>query len=173
MTRFNQEDDDNILQDGQSFRVSMTQRDSLSPLQRSVAVARDSKPVITDGRTTDPTALNRPGFRVPTVNDRKATRDAYAEKDFQDSVAWRTDAQPRGQSSESGFGSKGPIGQRAGDICMTGGHAPGHLHNINDQLVCVPDPDDYRTDSSGRTVDQRQAEYLAYDQRISSAWKTP
>jgi hypothetical protein len=39
---------------------------------------KDAKPQFTDGRTTDPTALNRPGFRVPVVNDRRAVHDAYA-----------------------------------------------------------------------------------------------
>jgi hypothetical protein len=38
----------------------------------------DAKPQFTDGRSTDPTALNRPGFRVPVVNDRRAVHDAYA-----------------------------------------------------------------------------------------------
>lgn len=63
--------DNKILKDGERLRVPMTMRDSLSPLQQSVAA-------FTDGRTTDPTALNRPGFRVPTVLDRTKVRDAYA-----------------------------------------------------------------------------------------------
>jgi hypothetical protein len=40
--------------------------------------SQDARPQFTDGRTTDPTALNRPGFRVPVVNDRRAVHDAYA-----------------------------------------------------------------------------------------------
>jgi hypothetical protein len=39
--------------------------------------SQDARPQFTDGRTTDPTALNRPGFRVPVVNDRRAVHDAY------------------------------------------------------------------------------------------------
>jgi hypothetical protein len=77
MNRFSKRDDedDRILKDGERLRVSMTMRDSLSPLQRSVADSTNNR--ITDGRTTDPLALHRPGFRVPIVNDRKAVRDAY------------------------------------------------------------------------------------------------
>ena len=33
--------------------------------------------LITDGRTDDKMSLNRPGFRVPIVHDRRAVRDAY------------------------------------------------------------------------------------------------
>lgn len=33
---------------------------------------------ITDGRTMDPLALQRPGFRIPVVNALRAVRDAYA-----------------------------------------------------------------------------------------------
>jgi hypothetical protein len=65
MKRIN-DDDDEILKDGQRVRISMTMRD---------AAIRDAK--FTDGRTTDPTALNRPGFRVPAVQDRRAVHDAY------------------------------------------------------------------------------------------------
>jgi hypothetical protein len=39
--------------------------------------SQDAKPQFTDGRTTDPTALNRPGYRIPIVQDRRAVHDAY------------------------------------------------------------------------------------------------
>jgi hypothetical protein len=71
MTRIKSDDEDKILKDGERVRISMTMRDSLR--------SQDAKPQFTDGRTTDPTALNRPGFRVQVVNDRRAVRDAYAD----------------------------------------------------------------------------------------------
>jgi hypothetical protein len=63
-------DERGILKDGRSVRVSLTMRDS--------AMSRQANR-ITDGRTSDPLALHRPGFRVPVVNDRRATRDAYQQ----------------------------------------------------------------------------------------------
>jgi hypothetical protein len=84
------DDDDKILKDGESLRVSMTMRDSLSPLQRSVADATSRVTNrITDGRTDDPLALNRPGFRVPVVNDRRAVRDAYQHYETSVTNAYR------------------------------------------------------------------------------------
>jgi hypothetical protein len=43
--------------------------------------SNDAKPQFTDGRTTDPFALQRPGFRIPVVNDRRAVHDAYTADD--------------------------------------------------------------------------------------------
>jgi hypothetical protein len=78
MSRHN-DDDDKILKDGESVRISMTMRDSLDNNRIT-----DAKPQFTDGRTTDPTALNRPGYRIPAVNDRRAVHDAYAK--YQDEL---------------------------------------------------------------------------------------
>jgi hypothetical protein len=96
-----------ILKDRGRVRISMTMRDSLSALQRSVAddTARDTNR-ITDGRSDDPTALNRPGFRVPTVQDRRAVNDAYAEYQNELTNAYRRvgtqsedDTQDHGQTT--------------------------------------------------------------------------
>ena len=82
MSRHDAYDDDNfktitdldgkptrVLKDRGRVRISMSMRDSVS--------LRDAKPQFTDGRTTDPTALNRPGYRIPVVQDRRAVHDAY------------------------------------------------------------------------------------------------
>jgi hypothetical protein len=72
MTRIKSDDDeDKILKDGKRIRISMMMRDS-------AIRDGDAKPQFTDGRTTDATALHRPGFRVPVVQDRTKVRDAYA-----------------------------------------------------------------------------------------------
>jgi hypothetical protein len=81
------DDDDKILKDGESLRVSMTTRDSrLSPLQRSVAAStgsrQDAKPAFTDGHNlVDPAAGLKPGYRMPTVQDRSRVHDAYDKAD--------------------------------------------------------------------------------------------
>ena len=64
---------DGVLRDGCTMRTSMTLRDAAMARQQQASTNK-----ITDGRTNDPTALNRPGYRIPVVNDRRATRDAYA-----------------------------------------------------------------------------------------------
>jgi hypothetical protein len=144
-----------VLKDGRAVRVPLMLRDSLRQ--------QDARPRITDGRSDDPTALNRPGFRVPTVQDRRKVADAYAERAFEDENAWRSMA-------------GGPRGAAAGDICTVreGGHdegAPGHLHSINGRLVCVPDP--AYAGHDGRTVDRKQEAFLAYDKWVAEQWKVP
>jgi hypothetical protein len=94
-----------VLKDKGRLRVSLTMRDSLSPLQRSVAgdTARDNNH-ITDGRSDNPTALNRPGFRVPVVNDRRAVHDAYATYDSELCSRYRcNDGKGFGSPNEGGY----------------------------------------------------------------------
>lgn len=55
----------------------------------------DAKAQFTDGRTTDPTALNRPGFRVPVVNDRRAVNDAYTAYETSLTNAYREATIPK------------------------------------------------------------------------------
>jgi hypothetical protein len=84
-----------VLKDKGRFRVSLTMRDSLSSLQRSVPddTARHNNR-ITDGRSDDPTALNRPGFRISMVNDRRAVHDAYASYDAELCSRYRCNDEP-------------------------------------------------------------------------------
>jgi hypothetical protein len=94
-------DRNGVLRDGFTMRVPLTMRDSLSPLQRSVAdsTARDNNR-ITDGRSDDPTALNRPGFRIRTNDIRQKVMDAY--QDYEDALvnAYRCDDEERDGSED-------------------------------------------------------------------------
>jgi hypothetical protein len=65
------------LRDTFSMRIPTIFRDSKVTGAGSKADKANSNR-ITDGRTDDATALHRPGFRVPVVNDRRSVRDAYA-----------------------------------------------------------------------------------------------
>jgi hypothetical protein len=159
MKRIKSDDDDKILKDGQSLRISMTMRDSLSPLQRSVADSANNR--ITDGRTTDPNALNRPGFRVPVVNDRRAVRDAYAA--YETSLVNRYRVGD-GMQCPDCFGSGED--EDGGDcpMCKGSGVLPGG--NGDD----LPDPaSDNRTiDQHKQTMDQL---YRERDEELSNAWR--
>jgi hypothetical protein len=101
MSRFSNRDDHNfttvtgldgkptrILKDGGRVRISMTMRDSLSPLQRAVAASTGSrqhaKPSFTDGYSiVDPAAGLKPGYRMPTTQDRSRVHDANDKADRQ------------------------------------------------------------------------------------------
>jgi len=104
-----------ILRDGHRLRISMEMRDAALSGRRegdACTVRNPEYPLdqgspghirngicvpdrprssdsITDGRTTDPLAGCRPGFRVPVANDRQATRDAYAAYERQLTNAYR------------------------------------------------------------------------------------
>jgi len=80
--------DHGVLRSGFSIRTAMTARD---------AATRHAEPQFSDGsRMLDLSAGNRPGFRIPTVNDRRpmddrraVVRDAYAKADKQASHQWK------------------------------------------------------------------------------------
>jgi hypothetical protein len=82
-----QQDDDafddafenNVLKNGKAVRVSLQARDANRRKARESDMLRDvnNRPgTITDG-TGNPFGLNKPGWRIPTVQDRRAVRDAY------------------------------------------------------------------------------------------------
>ena len=56
---------------------------------RKQANSLGTEPLITNGRSVDPLALHRPGFRVPVVNDRRAVRDAYQHYETELCNRWR------------------------------------------------------------------------------------
>jgi hypothetical protein len=190
-----------ILRDGGRIRVSMSARDSLSltPLQRSVADAAladqrrgrrvkydpagrlvsweeeetdDALPVH-DGRGNP--CGHRPGFLITTDQRARAAKlRAYHDADVAAQNAWR--------NPPTGFGSRGPRGQQAGDLCTIDG-APGHLQLRGGELVCVPDRRSDRPDpaSDHRTVAQRVAdharvmerEYSLYNETVTNLWRDP
>ena len=86
-------DEDGILRDGFSVTVPMTMRDSMTPLQRSIAqnAARlhDARVTDADGGTL---GLHRPGYRVA---DNAAMRDAKQQA-LDEYENWLTNAWRRG-----------------------------------------------------------------------------
>jgi hypothetical protein len=110
-------------------------------------------------------ASRRPGFRFTTdtaAND--AVDAAYTSYEREMSQAWRgadASGQPEGAicTVREGGGRYGPEG------------APGHMRRVDGVLACVADDrrDDSRRDSQ-TTID---AEYAAYDARMTQAWRTP
>jgi hypothetical protein len=91
-----------VLKDGSRTRVSMTMRDSLTPLQRAIDDAH--RPVtMVDAFGNSGLALHQPGYRylsaAPTTAERAvlATHDAIRDAAYQDycertAEAWRTPA---------------------------------------------------------------------------------
>jgi hypothetical protein len=118
------DDPDGVLLPGQTLRVPMMFRDSMSEIQRSVADAKMTR----DKRfgLADSSSLHRPGQRFSVdAAARERVEQAYwdMKRDLQD--AWRqpvADATPVGR------------GQQPGDQCTINGY-PCHL---NHRLECIP-----------------------------------
>jgi hypothetical protein len=151
-----------LLRDGQRLRVAMSMMDSLDPIQK--AVAHDGIRV-TDGQGGS-IGLHRPGFRI-TANDARTTHYQPRDKAYEDYQrdlvdAYKTPVGFGGDPTITGFGERGSVGQRAGDVCTIDGKA-GHLKMVNGALQCVPN----RADAA----DSRQATYDAYDADLREAWR--
>jgi hypothetical protein len=155
------DDDDKILKDGARLRVSMTMRDSLSPLQRSVAAStQDAKPQFTDGHSiVDPAAGLKPGWRMPTVQDRTQVHDAYAKADRQMRNRYKC-----GDGEQLCDGCGGDGVDQDGNACDAC-HGKGVT---SDKLL--PDPaSDHRPLDHQANMDQL---YREHDAQLSNAWRT-
>jgi hypothetical protein len=149
--------DDPMLRDGQTLRVPMTMRDSMSEMQRSVA---DHKMARERFGLNDALDLHRPGQRFSTdAAARARVEEARAEGIREMCDAWKNPpvADQRGQ--------------RPGDQCTIDGQ-PGHL---NHRLECLPDK---RQDSAPpRTMDAidaqkiKDAAWLQSVQELEQAWR--
>ena len=71
-----------VLKDGCRMSVPMWLADAAR--SEHDTERRPAKPVITEGTTDDPLILNRPGWRIPTVQDRRSVVDAYEK--YQDDL---------------------------------------------------------------------------------------
>lgn len=156
-----------VLKDGKTFRIGMRFMDSKNLDAVQIAVMRDGKtwrigdtgqgvnrPGFRVAKTMSPggahlrddlaTAYreNDDYLRTAYLGDTKQappaptmTEDHYSAYDSDLQNAWRgTDQNP-----PTGAGSHGPIGQRAGDVCMTNAKETGHLRLVNGVLTCVAD----------------------------------
>ena len=178
-----------VLRDGGRIRVSMQMRDAALRDQRRGRKVKydprgrlagteeweeeeaDDSMTIHDGRGNP--CGHRPGFLIATdAAARSAKLKAY--RDYQ------RDLESAYKNPPTGAGSKGPRGQREGDLCTING-APGHLQMRGGQLVCVPDRRSDQPDpaSDHRSVEQRLAdkarimtdEYRRYDETVSNLWR--
>ena len=124
-------DEDGLLRDGKRYRVPMITRDAAPRgFQRHGQVH--------DGRSGDPTAGNRPGYRIVDTIDRAQRQQAYDAYHHDLVNAYKSSPHGfGGDPSVTGAGSHG----RAGDACTINGRA-GHLKLINGELQCVPDRQD-------------------------------
>jgi hypothetical protein len=137
------------LEDGDTLRVSMTMRDSLSPLQQAIAADADRRRArLVDAFGSSEYVGHRPG----PVYSSDASAYSEVERAHQEMVrdhaeAWHDDRftfEP--VAKETGFGSKWFAGAHEGDVCTVSGPeypadfgSPGHLRRIGNKLVCVPD----------------------------------
>ena len=141
------------LRNGCTVRVPSTLRDS-----------QQAKPQITDGRTDDPMALHRPGFRVPVVNDRRAVRDAYAKYETRLVNAYRV-GDGKTCPDCGGYGEDDD-----GEPCATcHGRGTVSASERGTGKGFGNGNEGQRSDGS-RSVTRDQA-YRDYDQALSSAWQ--
>ena len=160
------DDPDGVLLPGQTLRVPMMFRDSMSEIQKSVA---DAKMARERFGLNDALDLHKPGQRFCTdAAARTHVEEVYQDEKRKLQDAWRT-----------------PVarGQQEGDVCTVreGGVAegsPGHLRMVNGKLTCVPDR---RQDSAprGPTYDAAEGErikaaaYAEMVDELTNAWRTP
>ena len=150
-------DENNILRDGKSVRVSMQARDAAMSRHRGR---------VTDGRSNDPMSLHRPGFRVPVVNDRRAVRDAYSQYETGLVNAYRVGD---GTQCPTCFGS-GKINGEDCDDCDSSGVMPERKSTSKGGGKGFGGGNEGHRSEDSRSVTRDQA-YRDYDQALSSAWQ--
>ncbi len=162
-------DGSRVLKDGATYVV---------PMQFADGAMRDLR--ITDA-SGSVAGLHKPGFRIVSKSDAQRISDAraaaYEEYRRELCDAWRYD-------SDGVLGE----GKEVGLACTVRNHKyrahfgePGHLVEEDGEIVCRPDSLDQRARRDGLTLDElqldhqrrMQAEYAAYDARVSGQWRTP
>jgi hypothetical protein len=147
-------DSSGVLRSGFSLRVPTMMRD---------AALSGTRNRITDGRSEDPMALHRPGFRIPVVNDRRAVRDAYAKYETSLVNAYRI-----GDGEAQCPDCDGSGEDDDGEICATC-HGRGTVSARERSTGEGFGNEGHRSEDS-RSVTRDQA-YKDYDLALSSAWQ--
>jgi hypothetical protein len=173
-----EEEEDGILQDGQSVRVPLYLKDgatnpALNATQRAVA---EDKAARSFG-LNDALALHKPGFR--DARDSSAIdrlEQAYRAADLADAERYKS-LQRWGANDANKVASFGgapkagayPVGPGYGpaDRCTVDGRDGRLVEVAPGWLECRPVSPD------AQTVDQRELEYALYDERCRNAWKHP
>jgi hypothetical protein len=150
-------DDRGILRSGCTMRIPMTMRDA--------APSGTTANRITDGHSTEPFALSRPGYRIPIVHDRRATRDAYAKYQTGLVNAYRLHDGETQCPDCDGDGEDDD-----GETCATcHGRGAVSARERSTGEGFGSGNDGHRSEDS-RSVTRDQA-YRDYDQALSSAWQ--
>jgi hypothetical protein len=161
---YEEEEEDDVLKDGQSIRVPLLLMDgspnpALDAIQQAVGKDATSKLLVDDG-TSNRLNLHRPGFRYSTNPAERVAADAaldqaYAEVEQRDGNAWRHDDHPL-------LAQPGAItGKKEGDSCSIDGKR-GRLQLVGGKLQCVP------VNSDAQSVADAYAEY---DSDMGNAWR--
>jgi hypothetical protein len=158
-------DRNGVLRDGFTMRVPMRFRDA-GP--RGVPLkSQDAKPQFTDGSNiVDPAAGLKPGWRMPTVQDRSHVHDAYAAD-----AAYQRNRYKCGDGERlcDDCGGEGYV--QDGNVCDTC-RGEGVMSKVEDKREpgkSLPDPA-----SDHRPLDHKSrmhAEYTAYDRALAEQWK--
>ncbi|MGA2311880.1 MAG: hypothetical protein ABSF87_05870 [Xanthobacteraceae bacterium] len=115
-----------------------------------------------DTRFADGSA-NRPGFRF--ADGKPRATDHYAQYDADLEAAFK-----RGDDVV-GFGERGTVGQRDGDLCTIDGRS-GTLRTVDGKLKCVANDDSTSDAMSAKDHQQRMAKlYQLRDAELREAWR--
>jgi hypothetical protein len=157
-------DERGILRDGRSVRVSMQMRDAAMTRHTGQRQQTSSKNRITDG-TGNPLGLHRPGWRIPTVQDRRATRDALQRYETQISNRFKCGDGERLCDDCDGEGFVDGI---VCDACGSDGVLP-----EDERGTCAKS--NFGSTNEGARSDSamtREQLYDAYDRELGEMWRT-
>ena len=134
-------DENGVLKDGRSVRVSLMDAMSVRQQPRSHLHDGHGNPV-----------GNRPGFVVCDAFSRDRRQESYEAYELEVTTAWKRDAR-----------EPGSIATQEGDLCTCRSPeypddfgSPGHVRWHNGRLTCVPDQPRAR---DATTIDEAYAEY--------------
>jgi hypothetical protein len=118
---------------------------------------KDAVPAFTDGHTTDQLALQRPGWRIPVVQDRRAVHDAYQQYEAGLVNAYRV-------GEHTGSGGRRDGASSDGDGTRTPLSRSSHTSKGDG------------TPSDSRSLDQHHQNmdrlYRERDAELTNAWRT-
>jgi hypothetical protein len=153
-------DEDGILKDGRTVRVSMRMRDQMRA--RDADKSQDAKPAFTDGHNlVDPAAGLRPGYRMPVVQGRSHVHDAYAKADCRARNQYKV---RDGATQCPDCDGEGYIDGAECETC----YGSGVVSDAKAKTFCSGN--EGRRNEDSRSVTRDQA-YRDYDQALSSAWQ--
>ena len=152
-------DENGLLKDGHRYRVPHRMIDSKRGDAR-LGLHRPGPRVLTGGKAAD--QWMREGAQA-------ARDEAYADYEHGITNSWQD-----GDNPPTGMGSHAWGSREVSDLCTIDGF-PGHLKEVDGELVCVKDPSN-NSDSSAPALAQNykieaEREHGAYVDEIQNAWR--